>query len=185
MAQTAIKGIELLISLGIPGALAPVATYSTGQTVGGFSVIDSIANEPTTMLYLPTSKNSDLMKTKAGERHKFNGGTETGDYFEQDEAIQGTFETMLVRSTTKDSIFNPAIELLKKAAHTSNMQLYVKLETYMGFESAALGHSYYTRAAIVTISSDGMPFQSDSKAILQTFKAEGSGNWIEGYKYKL
>lgn len=185
MAQTAIKGTDLLISIGIPGAIAPVATYSAGQTPGGFDVISSIANEPTTMIYLPTSKNSDLHKTKAGERHKFNGGTETGDYFEQDEAIQGSFEVMLARSAAKDSLFNPAIELLKKASHTSNFDLYVKLEIWLGLESATLGHSYYTRAAIVKVMTDGMPFQSDSKAIMQTFKAEGGGSWIEGYVYKL
>lgn len=185
MAQTAQKGTNLLISIGVPTALAPVATYSAGTLTDGFQVISSIANEPTSMLYLPTSKNSDLHKTKSGERHKFNGGTETGDYFEQDEAIQGSLEVLLVRSATDDAKWSDSIELLMKAASTSNMDLYIKLEVYMGFKSAILGHSYYTRAAIVKVMSDGMPWQSDSKAIMRSFKAEGSGNWIEGYQYKL
>jgi hypothetical protein len=185
MAQTAQKGTNLLISIGVPTALAPVATYTTGTQTDGFQVISSIANEPATMLYLPTSKNSDLYKTKAGERHKFNGGTETGDFFEQDEAIQGSLEVMLVRSATDDAKWNDAIELLMKGASTSNFDIYLKLEVYMGFKSAVLGHSYYTRAAIAKVSSDGMPWQSDSKAVMRTFKAEGSGAWIEGYTYKL
>lgn len=184
MAQTAQKGTNLLISIGVPTALTPTATYTAGTQTDGFSVIDAIANEPTTMLYLPTSKNSDLFKTKAGERHKFNGGTEVGDYFEQDEAVQGSLEVMLVRSATDDSKWNDAIELLMKAASTSNMDLYLKLEVYMGFKSATLGHAYYTRAAVAKVMSDGMPWQSDSKAVMRTFKVEGS-TWIEGYDYKL
>jgi hypothetical protein len=185
MARTAFKGTNLLVSIGIPTALAPVATYAPGQLTGGFDLISSIANEPTTMFYLPTSKNSDISKTKSGERHKFNGGTETGDFFEQDDSINGSIEAMIVRSTAKDSLYDPAIELLLKAAHTSNYDLYIKLEIWMGLESATLGHAYHVRSAIGKVSSDGLPYPSDSKAIMKTFKVEGSGNFIEGYQYKL
>ena len=185
MARTAFKGTNLLISIGIPGAIAASATLGVAPLVGGFDLISSIANEPTALLYLPTSKNSDLYKTKSCERHLFNGGTETGDYFEQDEAIQGSIEAMIVRSVAKDSLYDAAIELLMKAAHTSNQDLYIKLESWLGLESTTLGHAYHVRAAICKVSSDGMPFASDSKAIMKTFKLEGNGNFIEGYQYKL
>lgn len=185
MTRSGIKGVNLLVSIGIPGLLAPVATYAAPQNPGGLPIISSIANEPTSMLYIPTSKNSDLSKTKTSERVKFNGGTEVGDTFEQDEAITGSIEALIVRSVASDAYYDPAIELLIQAANTSNYNLYIKLEIYLGLASATLGHSYHVRSAIVKPKSDGSPHPSDSKAVMKTFQLEGSGSWIEGYQYKL
>lgn len=185
MARTAFKGVNLLISIGIPAALAPTATYGTSQTPGGLKLITAIANEPATLLYVPTAKSSDLHKQKASERHKFHGGTEVGDTFEQDESIMGTIEAMLVRSVASDAYYDPAIDLLIQASSTSNQDIYVKFERYMGFVSALLGHSYHVKSALVKVKSDNNTTAADSKAVIQPFTLEGSGNWIEGYINKL
>jgi hypothetical protein len=185
MARTAFKGVNLLISIGVPAALAPSATYGAANTPGGLKLISAIANEPSSLLYVPTAKSSDLHKSKTSERHKFHGGTEVGDTFEQDEAIMGTIEAMLVRSTASDAHYDPAIDMLIAAANTSNQDIYVKFERYMGFVSALLGHSYHVKAALVKVKSDNNTTAADSKAVIQTFSLEGSGNWIEGYINKL
>jgi hypothetical protein len=185
MARTSFKGVNVLISVGVPAALAPVATYGASLTSGGLKVITAIANEPSTLLFVPTGKSFDLHKQKTSERHKFHGGTEVGDLFEQDESIMGSVEAVLVRSVAADGYYDPAIDLMIQAAQTSNQDIYVKMERYMGFVSATLGHSYHVKAALVKVKSDNNTVAADSKAVTQNFSFEGSGNYIEGYQYKL
>jgi hypothetical protein len=185
MARTSFKGVNVLISIGVPTAIAPVATYGASIVTGGLKIITAIANEPSSLLFLPTAKSSDLHKQKTSERHKFHGGTEVGDLFEQDESIMGSIEALLVRSVAADGYYDPAIDLMIQASNTSNQDLYVKMERYMGFVSVPLGHSYHVKAALVKVKSDNNTVSADAKAVTQTFSFEGSGNYIEGYQYKL
>jgi hypothetical protein len=185
MASTSFKGVNVLISVGVPGINAPSPTYGASLTPGGLKIITAIVNEPTPLMFVPTAKTSDLHKQKTSERHKFHGGSEVGDLFEQDESIMGSIEAMLVRSVAADGYYDPAIDLMIQASQTSNQDIYVKMERYMGFVSATLGHSYHVKAALVKVKSDNVTVAADAKAVVQTFSLEGSGNYIEGYQYKL
>lgn len=183
MTRTAFKGVNNLVSLGIPGALAPTATYTAGAITGGLSLM-SIANEPVSMLYVPTARTTDLHKTKASERIKFLGGSESGDTFEIDEAIMGALDLVLCRNTTNEAYYDPAIDILIQAASTSNFSLYFKVERYVGFDSLLNKHSYHVKAAQIKVRSDNNTVAADSKSIQQQFTLEGSGEWIEGYVLK-
>lgn len=183
MSRTAFKGVNNLVSLGIPGLLAPTATYTAGPTTSGLSTV-TIANEPTSMLYVPTARTTDLHKTKASERIKFLGGFETGDTFELDEAIMGALDLVLCRNTANEAYYDPAIDILIQAASTSNFNLYFKVERYIGYDTAGTKHSYHVKAAQIKVRSDNNTVAADSKAIQQQFTLEGSGEWIEGYLLK-
>ena len=183
MSRTAFKGVNNLVSLGIPGVLAPTGTYVAGPTAGGLSIV-TIANEPAAMLYLPTARTTDLHKTKSSERLKFLGGFESGDTFEIDEAIMGALDLVLCRNNSNEAYYDPAIDVLIQAASTSNFNLYFKVERYIGYDIVLTKHTYHVKAAQIKVRSDNNTVSADAKAIQQQFTLEGSGEWIEGYVTK-
>jgi hypothetical protein len=189
MARTAFKGINILIQIGIVGALAPAATYATtSHTTGGLKTITALANEPSALVFVPTGRSSDLHKQKSSERIKFHGGTETGDTFELDESIMGALNVVLCRDATNEAYYDPAIDLLLAAASESNKELYIRMERYIGFDSAALPspgkHVYHVKAATIKVRSDNNAVNADAKQVETNFTLEGSGEWIEGYILK-
>ena len=184
MTRSAFKGVNNLLSLGLPTAgAAPTATYTAGTTIGGLQVM-TIANEPVTMLYVPSARTSDLHKTKSSERIKFLGGFETGDTFEIDEAIMGSLDILLCRNTANEAYYDPAIDVLMQAAITSNYNLYLKMERYVGFDTVLGKHIYHVKSAVIKVRSDNNTVNAETKAVQQQFTLEGSGEWIEGYVAK-
>ena len=183
MTRSAFKGVNNLLSLGLPAALAPTATYTAGSTVGGLQLM-TIANEPPVMLYIPSARTSDLHKTKSSERIKFLGGYETGDTFELDEAIMGSLDVLLCRNTANEAYYDPAIDVLMQAAITSNYNLYLKMERYVGFDTVLAKHIYHVKSATIKVRSDNNTVNAETKAVQQQFTLEGSGEWIEGYVAK-
>jgi hypothetical protein len=189
MARSPFKGINILIQIGIIGALTPTATYlATAHTTGGLKTIDTLTNEPAALAFVPTARSSDLHKQKASERIKFHSGFESGDTFELDEGIMGSINAVLCRESANEAYYDPAIDLLLAAASESNKQLYIRMERYIGFDSAALPapgkHVYHVKAAICKVKSDNNTVNADAKVVEQSFTLEGEGEWIEGYILK-
>lgn len=189
MTRSAFKGINILIQIGIVGALPPAATYAaTTRTVGGLKTVTAIANEPTALVFVPTGRSSDLHKQKSSERIKFHSGFETGDTFELDESIMGALNVVLCRDDANEAYYDPAIDLLIAAASESNKELYIRMERYIGFDTAALPvpgkHVYHIKAATVKVRSDNNAVNADAKQVETNFTLEGSGEWIEGYILK-
>ena len=189
MPRRTFKGVNTLIQIGIPGALAPTATYNAVQrTVGGLKTITTIANEPVALIFVPTGRTSDMHKQKATERIKFLGGTETGDTFEMDESIMGSLNMVLCRDTNNEAYYDPAIDMFIAAASESNKELYIKMERYLGFDGTLLPspgkHVYHTKAALFKVRSDNNTTNADAKVVEQAYTLEGSGEWIEGYVLK-
>jgi hypothetical protein len=188
----AFTGVNLSVQIGIPGANSPTAVYSTSAppNADGLRLIDSITNEPTSLVYLPTTKNSDLHVQKTSERIKMHGNeagpinlnNEAGEIFETFEGIMGNV-TLILAKNSAGVYYSPGIDKMLRSATESNKLLYVKMQRYIGLDTALTPnkHVFHTKAALCLISMDGAPVDAQAKAVEQAFKLEGFGEWIEGY----
>lgn len=173
------KGINLLPYVAPAPIVAPAATYAAGPLVDGLQLITAISNEPAVLFSIPTGKSKEIMKDKTQTRLYFFGGSENGEMVETIAAVSGNLTACLARAANDDSIYDPAIDIMLRAASELNKYVYLRFDQLIG-RTVTGKYRYHTKAGLFLVKGREAQ-QAEGQTVEVPFELAGQGDLIDGY----
>jgi hypothetical protein len=176
---TLIRGVNLLVQVGVPSTTLPTVTYGTALTISGARLIQSIANEPT--LYpIETGKDFSLNPGKMQERLYFFGQSANGILNESSEQVTASL-TASVAYEDSNGRLSSGIEILMAAAQTKNKAVWFRAERFLKVVGS---NEIYTVQCGLFLVGVNTSQSAQSNVVDDAYTLTGTGDFYSGYVYK-
>jgi hypothetical protein len=176
---TLIRGVNLLVQVGVPSTTLPTVTFGTALTISGARLIQSIANEPT--LYpIETGKDFSLNPGKMQERLYFFGQSANGILNESSEQVSASL-TASVAYEDNNGRLSTGLEILMAASQIKNKAVWFRAERFLKVVGS---NEIYTVQCGLFLVGANTSQSAQSNTVDDAYTLTGTGDFYSGYVYK-
>jgi hypothetical protein len=173
------RGVNLLIRVGVLGSTDPVVTVTPGPVAGEPDLITAVTGEPTLQL-IATGRTFTLDPAKTSERLFFFAQPENGIVNESQQQPTGSLTISQVFDDATGR-YDPGLAILRNAGQKLNQKVWMRAERFL--RTVGTQHIYDVQMGAFIVG-----YRTDQNAqagtIDDNFTFQGTGELYQGYLYK-